>query len=322
MEKNILLKVENLKKYYSVGKSLFSKPKTLKAIDDISFFIKKGETVSLVGESGCGKSTTGKMILKIEEPTAGKIIYDSKDIVGLNKNELKEYRKKVQIIFQDPYSSLNPRWKVGQIIGEPLLLSGQDLGDYKDKILEIMDKVGLLKDHYDRYPHQFSGGQRQRICIARSLILQPELIVCDEPVSALDVSIQSQVLNLLLDLQKEFNLTYLFISHDLSVVNHISDRIIVMYLGKIVETGSAEDIMNNPKHPYTKALLSAVPDLSSAKNREKILLQGDIPTPLNPPKGCRFSTRCPFVKSECSDIDMKLIEVSDGHYTACPFKTF
>jgi oligopeptide/dipeptide ABC transporter ATP-binding protein len=317
---NILLKVENLKKYYSVGKSLFEKPKTLKAIDDISFYIKKGETVSLVGESGCGKSTTGKMILRIEDPTDGKIIYNGNDIVKLSKKELSEYRKKVQIIFQDPYSSLNPRWKVGQIIGEPLLLSGHKIENYKEKILEIMDKVGLLQDHFDRYPHQFSGGQRQRICIARSLILRPELIVCDEPVSALDVSIQSQVLNLLLELQKEFNLTYLFISHDLSVVNHISDRIIVMYLGKIVESGSADAIINNPRHPYTKALLSAVPEVSAERKKERLILQGDIPTPLNPPPGCRFSTRCPFAKSECSEIDMNLIEIEKEHYTACPFQ--
>ncbi len=255
-----VFEVKNLKKYYEINMGLFKKPKIVKAVDDISFVVKKGEILSLVGESGCGKSTTAKLLLKIEQPTSGEMLFEGKDITKFTEDELTEYRKKVQIIFQDPYSSLNPRWKVGQIIGEALKLNTEmSKQEIKDRVLYLMDKVGMLPEWYDRYPHQFSGGQRQRIGIARALALNPEVIICDEPVSALDVSIQAQVLNLLLDLQEEFNLTYIFISHDLSVVNHISDRIVVMYFGKIVEMKPADELFSNPEHEYTQTLLSAIP---------------------------------------------------------------
>ena len=255
-----LFEIKNLKKHYEVKKGLFAKPTIIKAVNDISFDVKKGEIHSIVGESGCGKSTTAKLLMTIEKPTEGEIFFEGKDITKFTAQELKEYRKKVQIIFQDPYSSLNPRWKVGKIIAEPLKLN-TDLSskEIKEKVYAIMKKVGLNDDWYNRYPHQFSGGQRQRIGIARALILNPEVIICDEPVSALDVSIQAQVLNLLLDLQEEFNLTYVFISHDLSVVEHISDRITVMYFGDIVESNDVDAIFENPQHEYTKKLLSAIP---------------------------------------------------------------
>ncbi|NOX15150.1 MAG: ATP-binding cassette domain-containing protein [Epsilonproteobacteria bacterium] len=258
----VVYEIKNLKKYYEINLGLFKKPKIIKAVNGISFNVKKGEVLSIVGESGCGKSTTAKLLLKIEEPTSGEILFYGKDITELKHEELKEYRKKVQIIFQDPYSSLNPRWKVGSIIGEPLKLN-TDMSDkeIKERVLYLMEKVGMEPDWYERYPHQFSGGQRQRIGIARALALNPEIIVCDEPVSALDVSIQAQVLNLLLDLQKEFNLTYVFISHDLSVVEHISDRIVVMYFGDIVELKSVDDLFTNPEADYTKKLLSAIPTI-------------------------------------------------------------
>ncbi len=259
---DIVYEIKDLKKYYEINMGLFRKPKIIKAVNGISFDVKKGEVLSIVGESGCGKSTTAKLLLKIEEPTSGTILFNGKDITKFEGNELREYRKKVQIIFQDPYSSLNPRWKVGAIIGEPLKLN-TDMSDkeIKERVLYLMDKVGMHPDWYKRYPHQFSGGQRQRIGIARALSLNPEIIVCDEPVSALDVSIQAQVLNLLLDLQKEFNLTYVFISHDLSVVEHISDRIVVMYFGDIVELKSVEDLFENPEAAYTQKLLSAIPTI-------------------------------------------------------------
>jgi len=257
-----IFQIKHLKKYYEINLGLFKAPKIVKAVDDVSFEVKKGEILSIVGESGCGKSTTAKLILKIEEPTDGEILFEGADITKLSGNDLVEYRKKVQIIFQDPYSSLNPRWKVGRIIGEPLVLNTEmSKAEIKERVLYLMDKVGMLPEWYDRYPHQFSGGQRQRIGIARALALNPEIIICDEPVSALDVSIQAQVLNLLLDLQEEFNLTYIFISHDLSVVNHISDRIVVMYFGSIVEMKSAEELFKNPEHEYTQKLLSAIPKI-------------------------------------------------------------
>jgi ABC-type oligopeptide transport system ATPase subunit len=259
---NTVFKIEKLKNYYEINLGLFKKPKIIKAVDGINFEVKKGEILSIVGESGCGKSTTAKLILKIEEPTEGKILFEGQDITKLQGEALNEYRKKVQIIFQDPYSSLNPRWKVGKIIGEPLELNSKiNKKERKERILYLMDKVGMHPSWYERYPHQFSGGQRQRIGIARALALNPEVIICDEPVSALDVSIQAQVLNLLLDLQKEFNLTYIFISHDLSVVEHISDRIAVMYYGNIVEQKGVDELFSNPEHKYTQKLLSAIPTI-------------------------------------------------------------
>jgi len=255
-----VFEIKNLKKYYEINLGLFKKPKIVKAVNGVTFNVKKGEVLSIVGESGCGKSTTAKLILKIEEPTDGEILFEGKDITAIKGEELQEYRKKVQIIFQDPYSSLNPRWKVGQIIGEPLKLNTtMSNAEIKERVLYLMEKVGMLPDWYDRYPHQFSGGQRQRIGIARALALNPEVIVCDEPVSALDVSIQAQVLNLLLDLQEEFSLTYIFISHDLSVVEHISDRIVVMYFGDIVEYADVDTIFEHPAHDYTKKLIDAIP---------------------------------------------------------------
>jgi len=259
---DIVYEIKDLKKYYEINLGLFKKPKIVKAVNGISFNVKKGEILSIVGESGCGKSTTAKLLLKIEEPTSGTILFGGEDITKLKHEELSEYRKKVQIIFQDPYSSLNPRWKVGSIIGEPLKLNTKmSNSEIKQRVLYLMDKVGMESAWYERYPHQFSGGQRQRIGIARALALNPEIIVCDEPVSALDVSIQAQVLNLLLDLQEEFNLTYIFISHDLSVVEHISDRIVVMYFGDIVELKSVDDLFSNPEADYTKKLLSAIPTI-------------------------------------------------------------
>ncbi|PCI21960.1 MAG: oligopeptide ABC transporter ATP-binding protein OppF [SAR324 cluster bacterium] len=319
MEKPIL-EIKNLKKHYAIAKGLFQKPDVLKANNDLSFEVFKGETFAIVGESGCGKSTIAKMLLKIEGITGGQILFEGKDITKLSKSEMVQYRKDVQIIFQDPYSSLNPRWKVGKIIGEPLRLN-TDLSkqEIEKKVRTLMDKVGLLEEHFDRFPHQFSGGQRQRIGIARALALSPKVIVCDEPVSALDVSIQSQVLNLLMDLQKEFQFTYIFISHDLGVVEHISDRIMVMYLGKCVEIATVEQLMGNPLHPYTKALLSAIPDIDPDKRKEKVLLQGELVTPINPPPGCLFRTRCPHAQEDCKKISMDLEEANNGHYSACPF---
>ena len=320
MENNRLLKVRNLKKYFPVRGGLFSKiVGYVKAVDGVSFDIKKGETLGLVGESGCGKTTAGRTILRLLEPTAGEVEIDGKDIYRLKKDELRKARREIQIIFQDPFGSLNPRMTVGDIVGESLFIHNltKNKKSGEKSIKELLVTVGLNASHMRRYPHEFSGGQRQRIGIARALALHPKLIICDEPVSALDVSIQAQVINLLEELQNKFQLTYLFIAHDLSVIKHISDRIAVMYLGKIVELASAEDLYSNPLHPYTKALLSAVPIPDPTLKRQRIVLEGDVPSPFNPPKGCRFHPRCRYAKEICKEIEVELIDVGNEHYVAC-----
>ncbi|MED9933188.1 MAG: dipeptide ABC transporter ATP-binding protein [Catenibacillus sp.] len=314
-----ILEVKDLKKYFPIkGGFLGGAKGAVKAVDGISFNIKRGTTMGLVGESGCGKSTAGRTILRLIEKTDGSVKFNGQDIYALDKKELKELRTKMQIIFQDPYSSLSPRLPVGEIIGEAVrehkLVPKKDFDDYVDK---VMADCGLQPFHKDRYPHEFSGGQRQRICIARALALNPEFIVCDEPVSALDVSIQAQVINLLKDLQEKRNLTYLFISHDLSVVEHISDTIGVMYLGSMVEYGSKESIFSNPRHPYTKALFSAIPMPDPDKKMNRVILEGSIPSPANPPKGCKFHTRCKECMGICRKEAPKAVEVEDGHYVVC-----
>ncbi|MEA3423057.1 MAG: dipeptide ABC transporter ATP-binding protein [Bacillota bacterium] len=317
----ILLEVKNLKKYFEITKGFFGRSREyVQAVDDISFFIRKGETLGLVGESGCGKSTTGRTIIRLYNPTAGEIIYDGVDISNLSENELKPYRKKIQMIFQDPYASLNSRMTVGDIIGESLDIHNIASGAARnERVLDLLERVGLSKDHASRYPHEFSGGQRQRIGIARALAVDPEFVICDEPISALDVSIQAQVVNMLDDLQKEFDLTYLFIAHDLSMVKHISNRIGVMYLGKLVEVTGRNDLYDSPEHPYTQALLSAipVPDPEVARNAKRIILEGDVPSPINPPSGCRFRTRCRYAMKRCAEEEPVLREVKEGHYVAC-----
>ncbi len=318
----VLLEVKNLKKYFPIKAGVFrSTVGQVKAVDDISFFIRKGETLGLVGESGCGKTTTGQTLLRLTEPTAGSAFYDGIDLLKLSKSRMNKYRSKLQMIFQDPYSSLDPRMRVKDIITEGL--KSAHVGSQKERYemaKQYMDKVGLSPRYINRFPHEFSGGQRQRIGIARALILNPELIVCDEAVSALDVSIQAQILNLLDDLQKEFHLTYLFIAHNLSVVKHISDRIVVMYLGKVVEIANKHELFVNPMHPYTKALLSAnpIPD-PSVKRKDRIILHGDVPSPANPPSGCRFHTRCWLAKPICKEKEPPLEEVAPDHYSACFF---
>lgn len=314
-----LLVVKHLKKYYPVHKGLFGRDKQfVKAVDDISFSVRRGETFGLVGESGCGKSTTGRSILRLIEPTEGSITFDGAAIDTLSQGELRRLRKDMQIVFQDPYASLNPRHTVRKILEEPLIVHGMgNAGERRKRVYDLIDVVGLSRAQLDRYPHQFSGGQRQRIGIARALSLNPKLIVADEPVSALDVSIQSQVINLMQDLQKEFQLTYIFIAHDLSVVKHICDRVAVMYLGRIAELAPKQQLYESPLHPYTQALLSAVPIPDPDAVRERIILQGDVPSPANAPVGCAFNTRCPHVTDVCKQVRPVLKEVGSGHFVAC-----
>jgi oligopeptide transport system ATP-binding protein len=316
-----LLQVKNLKKYFPIKGGIFSKTVGhVQAVDDISFDLYPGETVGLVGESGCGKSTAARTILRLIEPTGGEVFFEGQDILKLGKKPMRALRRQMQIIFQDPYASLNPRMTVASIVGEPLEIHRIAKGRAKEeRVANILEKVGLRPEHMRRYPHEFSGGQRQRIGIARALALNPKLIIGDEPVSALDVSIQAQVINLLEDLQHEFNLTYLIIAHDLSVVEHISDRVAVMYLGKIVELATDRELYENPSHPYTEALLSAVPRPDPSIKKQRIILPGDVPSPINPPSGCRFHTRCLYAKADCKTVEPPLQDIGDGHYVACHY---
>ena len=318
-EKKDLIKVEHLKKYFPVRGGLFQKVVGwVQAVDDVSFTIKEGETLGMVGESGCGKTTVGRTMLRLVEPTGGSVKFGDTDVFSLHGTELKELRRKMQIIFQDPYSSLDPRMPIGESVMEGLKIHG--IGTQRERfelVIETLRKVGLEDYHARRYPHEFSGGQRQRIGIARALALNPDFIVCDEPVSALDVSIQSQVLNILKDLQQNLNLTYLFIAHNLSVVEHISDRVAVMYLGKMVELAYRDELFRNPLHPYTQALMSAIPIADPKVKRQHIILKGDVPSPLNPPKGCRFHPRCPIAVDICSEEEPEFMELHPGHWVAC-----
>lgn len=314
-----LLEVRHLRKCFPIQKSIMGKvQKELIAVDDVSFKLKAGETLGIVGESGCGKTTLGRAILKLHQPTGGKIIFDGVDITDFSNKEMRENRTKMQIIFQDPYSSLPPRSTVGDILTEPIKVHKiVPESEAKDYVLSLMDKCGLRDYYFERYPHEFSGGQRQRICIARALSVNPKLVICDEPVSALDVSIQAQIINLLKDLQKSLNLAYVFISHDLSVVKFISDKIGVMYLGSMMEFGNKKDIFENPLHPYTKALFSAIPNPNPDVKMNRIVLNGDIPSPANPPKGCRFHTRCPHATEKCKHVTPQYKEYGVGHFAAC-----
>ncbi len=316
-----LLDARQLVKHYPIkGGVMLKEIAAVKAVDDVSLSISPGETLGLVGESGCGKSTFGRAILRLEEPTAGEVWFDGENILTFDAEKQRALRKKMQIIFQDPFSSLNPRKPVASIVGEPLLIHGMKNRRERDaRVLELLRVVGLRQEHMRRYPHMFSGGQRQRIGVARALALNPKLVVCDEAVSALDVSIQAQVLNLLKDLQEEFGLTYLFISHDLHVVEHISDRVAVMYLGKIVEIADSQTIYARPLHPYTQALLSASPMPDPTRHQKRVILKGDVPSPIDPPPGCRFHTRCPFAESLCTTNEPVLREINAGHQAACHF---
>ena len=320
-ENNVILRVDNLKMYFPIKAGVFQRQiGDIKAVDDVSFEIMTGETLGLVGESGCGKTTTGRAIIRLYNPTGGHVFFEGQDMAELKGETLRKMRRKMQMIFQDPYASLNPRMSVFGIVSEPLtvhhVVSGQEK---KDRVAELMELVGLNPGLMNRYPHEFSGGQRQRIGLARSLALQPELIICDEPISALDVSIQAQVVNLLEELQEKFGLTYLFIAHDLSMVRHISDRTAVMYLGKVVEMSPQEELYNHPLHPYTQALLSAVPvpDPVVERKRQRIILTGDVPSPAHPPRGCNFHPRCPLAQQVCQEVDPEWREVSSGHWVAC-----
>jgi oligopeptide/dipeptide ABC transporter ATP-binding protein len=319
--KEPLLVVKGLKKHFPFKKGMFSKETGyVRAVDGVDFTVYRGETLGIVGESGCGKSTTGQMILQLLEPTEGEIWFEGRNLSTLGKAEVRTLRQHLQMIFQDPYSSLNPRMRVEEIVAEPLRVHGTHKGsELKEKVVELLRLVGLDAHHMSRHPHEFSGGQRQRIGIARALALNPSLIVCDEPVSALDVSIQSQVLNLLKKLQKELKLTYIFIAHGLPAVKHISDRIAVMYLGKIVELAERDELFANPRHPYTEALLSAIPIPDPTQRKERIVLQGDLPNPANPPSGCHFHTRCPYVQDVCRQTAPTLTEGTAGHFVSCHF---
>ncbi|MEC2074292.1 ABC transporter ATP-binding protein [Alkalihalophilus marmarensis] len=322
--KKELLKVNDLKQYFPIKGGLLGRTVNhVKAVDGVSFTIYEGETVSIVGESGCGKSTTGRAILRLDEPTDGTVEFDGEDLLALNKSQMRKKRKDLQIIFQDPYASINPRQTVRQVLDEAMEIQNVIPREKRaDRIKELMETVGLGAHQADRFPHEFSGGQRQRIGIARALSVDPKLIICDEAVSALDVSIQAQVINLLKRLQREFQLTYLFISHDLGVVRHISDRVIVMYLGRIVEIGDKKSLFDNPQHPYTKALLSAIPVPDPERKKERIILKGDVPSPINPPQGCRFHTRCPFATEKCKTDTPELRAadyMKEGHQAACHY---
>ena len=312
-----LLEVQHLQQYFPVSGGIF-KTNYVQAVDDVSFYINKGETFGLVGESGCGKTTTGRTVLRLYEPTGGKIIYDGVDVTNI---DFAPYRKKMQIVFQDPYASLDARMTVGDIVGEPIDIHGlaSNRKERNDRILSLLERVGLNSEHANRYPHEFSGGQRQRIGIARALAVNPEFIVCDEPISALDVSIQAQVVNMFEDLQQELGLTYLFIAHDLAIVKHISNRIGVMYLGKLVEMADSDTLYDHPIHPYTQSLLSAIPipDPKASRMKKRIVLQGDVPSPLNPPSGCRFRTRCPYATEQCAAEVPEFKEYKTGHFAAC-----
>ncbi len=316
-----LVEVRNLVKHFpSTGGLLLREVAAVKAVDAVDLAIKQGETVGLVGESGCGKSTLGRLILRLEEPTSGDILFQGESILGYDHRKMRTLRKEMQIIFQDPFSSLNPRKNVAHIVGEPLYVHGMNNRREREaRALELLEVVGLKREHMRRYPHQFSGGQRQRIGVARALALNPKLIICDEAVSALDVSIQAQVINLLEDLQDEFGLTYLFISHALSVVQHISDRVAVMYLGKIVETAESDSLYREPLHPYSQALLSAAPVPDPRRKRERIVLPGDVPSPISPPPGCRFHTRCLYAEPSCKEQEPALREIREDHFAACFF---
>ena len=323
MQKNqVLVEVKDLKKYFPITRGIIFQRHVgdIKAVDGISFHIRQGETLGLVGESGCGKSTTGRTILQLYRPTAGEVYFEGEDLTALKGNALRRMRQRMQMIFQDPYASLNPRMTVGSIVGEPLEVHGVARGvEKRERVQELLRLVGLNPYFVNRYPHEFSGGQRQRIGVARALALNPSFIVCDEPISSLDVSIQAQVVNLLEDLQEQFGLTYLFIAHDLSMVRHISDRVAVMYLGKVVELTDRDSLYENPLHPYTQALLSAVPipDPIVEERRQRIILEGDVPSPANPPQGCNFNTRCPVAMDICHQEEPEFKEVEDGHWVAC-----